>query len=98
MKYLTISSLIASLFLFNTCEKVAGVKGEIDKDCTGSYLRIEDTDLRICNSNSVKDYPSGTQVKVTYSNTESCKKSNEIVCLMYREYDGDIYIKKIDRL
>ncbi len=90
------TALLISLAILSSCERVSGVKGEIVKNCTGSYLKIEDTNLRICNSKLVADLPDGSLVKASYKEPKICKADEEIVCMMYYEYDADIEITKVE--
>lgn len=71
--------------------------GNIVRDCTGTYIRVEGNgDYLVCNSAILKDYKEGDKVSVVYDFTKKCtEQENKIVCMMYHENKGMIQIKSI---
>lgn len=96
LEFRLITLFFAGSFVMSGCYRVAGVKGEIERNCTGVYLKIEDTFLRICNTASVVAYADGALVKASYTDADQCSADGDIVCAMYFPNDGRIDIKKVD--
>lgn len=89
---LLIGSLIIS-FSATACKKSKSCI--IIKDCTGSYIRIEDSDYLICNNQMVNDYESNTKVTVLYKTVEKCPPTNTIRCRMYHKNEGCVKLFKV---
>ena len=90
---------LATVFLFlltfaiTSCAKSL-TKGTINRDCTGTYLELDDKDYLICNPNIVEDFQDGSSVKVNFKWKSSCL-SNSIICQLYHESYGFVKILKI---
>ena len=83
-------------FLFSSCKKKTCGEMTIIKDCTGSYLRVDDKDYQICNENIVTNYADGTKVNATFIKLEACLAlKDKSVCHMFHQHKGLIEVKKI---
>jgi hypothetical protein len=81
------------------CTKKSGVEASITRDCTGTYVRIQDKDYLVCNSNSVAEYNEGEKVKVSYKMVTDCpEKEGLMVCMMYHQNEGMVRILKVKKL
>lgn len=96
MKFLYLITGICLLTTFTACNKEI-VKVEILKDCTGSYIRLKNgQDLKVCNSESLDPYATGTKLKVSYDKLEQCfGLVEEPICEMAHSFEGVIEITKI---
>ena len=85
-----------SILLLASCGKVKR-NAEIDRDCTGTYLRLNNRDYMICNPEMVNSYADGSPIKVKYNTISECAPSdpNIIVCEMYHKYFGHVEITEI---
>jgi hypothetical protein len=88
------ASLAALLFSF---EKSKCVKGTIIRDCTGTYLQIDQKDYRVCNPKKVEFISDGAAVKASYKLIQTCEKDTvkKASCLMFHESAGVIEVTKI---
>lgn len=94
-KIVILFSICSLLIVVASCDHKSKKNSIVIKDCTGSYLQIDGSDFRICNQSKVEHIPSGTEVVAVFRSSSTCEADNEIVCLMYHEYEDDIRISKI---
>ena len=81
---------------FISCSKVNDKNVTVVKDCTGSYLRLNNKDYHICNIEIVKPYDSGTEVKASFKKIDDCPDCDEAVCEMFHDSEGWINVTKIE--
>lgn len=89
---------IAGLALMTSCS-VSTVKSTatVIKDCTGTYLRINNEDYQVCNADILKDHQEGSTVSATYRKVQKCPElKGRVVCAMYHEKAGNIRIQSIN--
>jgi hypothetical protein len=71
-------------------------KATIDRDFTGTYLRMNGKDFFVCNSLMVHSYPEGAEIEVKFNSEDSClEDSNQIICFMHHANSGAIQITEI---
>ena len=88
---------ILSLTLFS-CSKAKNEKMTVVKDCTGSYLRFNNKDYRVCNFESVASFNNGAEVEASFKKIETCSDSGNgvlICCWLAHEDEGWIKVEKI---
>lgn len=70
------------------------------RDCTGSYIRIDSNDYKICNYQDVKNFESGDVLKVSYDSIGACKNLNpeQLTCKMAHIFVHQVQIKKSELL
>lgn len=86
------------LALMTSCS-VSNVKSiaTVIKDCTGTYLRIDNEDYLVCNADILKDHQEGSTVSATYRKVQKCPElDGRMVCAMYHEKAGNIRIQSIN--
>lgn len=68
------------------------------RDCTGTYLRKDGKDYRVCNLERVEAYANGIEVRVSYKKLQECKGSgaDQIVCMMVHDNEGWIEVIEIE--
>ena len=73
-----------------------GVTAEFVRDCTGSYLRIDMQDYKICNASDFDAIITGTVVEAKFEKTLQCTATEDKpVCLMQHEFEGWINISNL---
>lgn len=88
--------LLASVAVLS-CNKERNKKMTVIRDCSGTYLRFNEKDYRVCNLERVADYEDNANVTVTYKKLEECTGTgaDAIVCAMYHPNEGWIQVIKI---
>jgi len=73
------------------------VAATLVKDCTGVYLRINNKDYHVCNTELTANMASGTPVLVSFTKIDACTgtASNAIVCMMLHDNEGWVTINSI---
>ncbi|TXF79162.1 hypothetical protein [Chryseobacterium sp.] len=95
MNFLSASVLlilnIACTAILPTAEKATVIR-----DCTGTYLRMDKKDFKVCNNAVLKNYKEGVEVTVKFAKTDSCPEFNDkAVCMMYHENEGTVRISEV---
>ncbi|MGB4773737.1 MAG: hypothetical protein WBP45_01070, partial [Daejeonella sp.] len=67
------------------------------KDCTGTYLRLNNKDYKVCNFKTVVSFKEGEKVKASFDKIENCSEEIglPVTCFLFHEYESQITIKKI---
>lgn len=99
------TALIAILFTAACSKETVNREGlltrqaTIVKDCTGTYLRMNEKDYQVCNLEAASSIPNGTKVTATFRYLAQCKGSaaDAIVCMMYHENEGWIEVAELNR-
>jgi hypothetical protein len=98
VKKVTVVLLFLFLGIISSCDKLNPCKNAtVLKDCTGTYLRVDDKDYHVCNIEKTSAFTNGASVSVSFKKIEECNGSaaQQIVCEMLRLNDGWIEIKSI---
>ncbi len=96
MKIIRTILILGLIVLFASCNKVINQEMTVIKDCTGSYLRLNEKDYHICNIDIVEDINDGSVVKASFIKIDDCHDSEEIVCEMYHANEGWIEVSDIE--
>ena len=86
-------TLLLLLPLLIACEKEDEM--EVIKDCTGTYLRKNNKDFKVCNKEVLDEFDENVTVTVTYIKLEDCNEEG-FLCELYHEYEGFIEVKEIE--
>ncbi|MFK7784654.1 MAG: hypothetical protein AB8B56_06055 [Crocinitomicaceae bacterium] len=87
---------IFSMSLLASCGKFTR-NAEIDRDCTGTYLRLNNRDYLICNPTSVSSYADGSSIKVKYQTVYDCNTDpNQSICELYHKHYGTVEITDVE--
>ncbi len=72
------------------------VKAIFIKDCTGSYLRMDNVDYKICNYESTASYQQNDVIYASIRKVKECATSSPEVmtCKMYHAYAATIEVRK----
>lgn len=97
MKKFVILLLITSTLCFYSCSKdFIKVDATVEKNCTGSYLKIDNKFYYVCNADKITSYNTGQAISVTYEVLEGCKAKSEVnACELLFSYEAIIEIKAI---
>ena len=69
----------------------------VHKNCTGTYLVVDDKMSRVCNFDLLSDHEEGDEVEVTYKEISSCERYDTlIICMMAFPYDQDIELLSVE--
>jgi hypothetical protein len=98
MRALNVILFTGLCFAILSCKKVANVEATIVRDCTGTYLRFDSKDYRVCNHDKLASYPDGKKLVVSFKKVNQCNGSaaDEIVCYMFHENEGWIEVLKVN--
>ena len=64
------------------------------KNCTGSYLRFEDNDFKICNPEIIESYQRGEGITVKIRYNDQC--SYDFECYLHFPFEGSVEILEIE--
>jgi hypothetical protein len=87
---------ITSMFIFG-CSKPQENEMKVVRDCTGTYLQVNNKDYRVCNLEKVENFADGVSVKASYRSLTECNGSanGQIICMMYHQHEGWIEVLTI---
>lgn len=89
-----ITSVLFLALIFSSCGKVMR-NGKINRDCTGTYLELNNRDHLICNPSMTNSIPDGESVKVKFNTKSSCPSSDQNICELYHKSYGFVEITEI---
>ncbi len=95
MKYL-VTILVLVSFVYS-CKKNRFKHAMVEKDCTGTYIRINFKDYKVCNVDALNCYDDGDMVNVKFEKDVLCDLE-QIVCMMVHEHqvEGIITILEVE--
>lgn len=98
MKNLSLSAVLFIVLSSFACKKANNLDATVVRDCTGTYLRVNTTDYKVCNKSKLKSYDDGQLVNATFKivTEGKCEADDEIVCMMAHEYKSKIIVTKVD--
>jgi len=86
---------VALLLTLVSCNEQSKESMTVIKDCTGTYLRMNETDYFVCNYELLASHTEGEIISVTFKETD-CENASEVVtCMMHHPYESKIEIIKI---
>lgn len=96
-KIFTISIGVSLLIIFSGCRKDNYFTATVVRDCTGTYLRWQDKDYHVCNTETTDPFKNGTKVKTVFSPIKECTSPvvGQPVCDMYHQNEGWIEVSII---
>lgn len=89
--------LLVLTTLFPGCKKERNQSVTVERDCTGTYLRLNGKDYQVCNLDKVAPFSDGATVTATFRKIKKCNGLAEdaIVCYMLHTNEGWIEVDKI---
>lgn len=94
-KFFIIPSLLFLGITISSCNK-SKTNAKINRDCTGTYLELDNKDYLICNPSMAESYANGSEIEVSFEFKSECNPNpNEVVCFLYHKSYGFVEIKEI---
>lgn len=93
MKKIIFIATAITLLTLVACKKVKNETMTVVRDCTGTYLRLNEKDYNVCNFEKVSSFPDGVSVIATFKKIKNC--TSRAVCLTFHENEGWIHVEKI---
>ena len=93
-KIISLLTFFSLLSLF-ACEKTNDARMTIATDCTGTYLRQDGKDYKVCNIEKVAGFADGQTVTVTYRHIDDCKNVVEYGCKLLHLNEGWVEVVTI---
>ncbi len=92
---LGVTVLFLLTLLMTSCSK-SFREGTINRDCTGTYLKLNDKDYLVCNPLMTNSYQDGKTVNIKFKSKASCS-SNPVsfACQLYHPNSGFVEIIEI---
>jgi len=89
-------TLLLTLTFFS-CKKEGTQNATVIKDCTGTYLRLEGKDYKVCNIEKTSSLENGINISVTFKKLIECNGSGNSgqICDLYHQFDSWIEIENI---
>jgi hypothetical protein len=86
---------ILSFVILASCGKFSR-KATIERDCTGTYIELNDRDYFVCNPAMISSYPDGSTINVKFNKVNECPSdTNLVLCEMYHKNYGNVEITEI---
>jgi hypothetical protein len=94
MKNILLVVFAMGLGLITACHKKNYQSVIVIKDCTGSYLRWNSADYKVCNLEAVSNYNNLAVITADFRKISSCTGSGSkaIVCMMLHVNEGWITV------
>ena len=98
MKNLSILAVLFIILSSFSCKKGNNVDATVIRDCTGTYLRINSSDYKVCNKSKLAKFEDGEAVNATFKvvTEGKCEADEDIVCMMYHEFKEKIVVTKVE--
>ncbi len=97
--YVTLAIFLLTVF---SCQKDCSLPEPessmmVVRDCTGTYLRINGKDYRVCNLEKVEPFADGSKVVATFIKIDPCNGSakDAVICYMLHPNEGWIEVTSI---
>ncbi|MFT7344164.1 MAG: hypothetical protein ACI9XP_000747 [Lentimonas sp.] len=93
--------ILGTLLIFCTltisCKKERNVEATIITDCTGTYLRFDSKDYKVCNLEKTENYTHKQTVEVTFKKMVECDGSGNILatCFLNHPFEAWAQVIKI---
>lgn len=81
------------MMILLSCTKQADMI--VIKDCTGTYLRKNDKDFKVCNEELLNEYEDEQVVTITYTRVDGGCKPEGFVCELYHQFEYYIEVETV---
>ncbi len=93
---------IAALFFslsFTSCDKnkTEDILMTVNRNCTGTYLQVDDKEHLVCNPEVLMDIPVGTSILIDYTPINDCITPG-VICQLAYYHDGGIQVDEFSEL
>ncbi|MFK5878218.1 MAG: hypothetical protein QM478_01845 [Flavobacteriaceae bacterium] len=77
-------------------QKTYNEKVQIIRDCSGTYIRMNEMDYKVCNDKTLVDFENETILNLSFIDVNKCRLPENIaVCMLYHEHVGSVRILEI---
>ena len=92
-----LGTLLTVCTLTFSCKKERNIEATIITDCTGTYLRINSKDYKVCNLEKTENYTYGQTVEVTFKKLDECDGSGNFTttCFLNHPFEAWAQVIKI---
>ena len=89
--------LLVLTALFPSCKKERSQTLTVERNCTGTYLRLDGKDYKVCNLEKVSSFSDGTTVTATFKKIDECNGAakDAVVCQTLHPNEGWIEVDEI---
>ncbi len=84
------------LLILAACKKEINKHAEVVTDCTGTYLRFDENDYKVCNSEKVSHFQDGQRVTATFKKIDECNGSGNFVVSCEMSHKFEYWIEVIN--
>lgn len=91
---LAILILALAPFVLTNCSKIYS-DATVVRNCTGEYLKMGKKHFLVENKEILSGIDTGSSIDVKYERVLEPEPSNEIICLLYFEFEGVIRVTEL---
>ena len=93
----TLVIIIFSILTLASCNKITEpvTTVQIERNCTGTYIKIDDENLRVCNPGKLNSFDDGSFVHVNYEEVDACNINDNYMCMLYYPSHGSVKITAV---
>lgn len=92
MKNIIVAIVCIFLLSFNSCQKEKDQEALVFRNCTGTYVLINNQNYKVCNANFLAKINDNTTLFISYKCIDYCTDDNP-ECLMLFPFESYINIK-----
>lgn len=98
MKKIFLISITIFLLTMIGCKKEFNDRVTVIRDCTGTYLRLDGKDYKICNYEIVASFENNETITATFKMNKNsyCEAQHRTTCAMFHENEGWIDVSKVN--
>ncbi len=68
----------------------------IVRNCSGTYVKIDEQDFQVCNAEALEKFDDGESVDIEYEDVEKCEnKEGVAVCMLYHPHEGYVFVNQV---
>lgn len=90
-----IGLLVIVSLAFVSCKTKCDNDVQIKRDCTGTYLRVDNKDYKVCNKGVVDAFKDNAIVEAKYKHLSSCSSEQEPLCQKTHQSYGWVEVLEI---
>jgi len=92
---ITLATLLTACILTISCKKERNIEATIITDCTGTYLRFNSKDYKVCNLEKTENFTHGQTVEVTFKKMDDCDGSGNFPTTCYLNHPFESWAQVI---
>lgn len=89
---------VLSFVVMISCKKELNyVEATVEKNCTGDYIKVNDSFLLVCNKEKLASFESGQKIQVAFQAIKKCNSGNGIICALAFAFKETVKINGIKK-